>query len=235
MNIIATAVKQLIAAGITGDALVTAIDQLEDAQKPRLSKGAIRTRKWRARHSDVTETDERHGDVTSVTCDVNGSNSKEERVSPIREESKEVSKKESKKEPRKIKTRLPSDWVPSESLLSYGREQGLSADQVSRAVENLRIWARSTGELKADWSATLQGFFRRDAEKLGGSAPSLSLVMPEHGQVHAGRVYLRRETPQFEAWAEHTGKAVTDKHGGWWFNSEWPPEMAESTGRVVRS
>lgn len=67
------------------------------------------------------------------------------------------------------------------------------------------------------------------------SAPSLSLVMPEHGNQHAGRVYLRRETPQFEAWVEHTGKAVTDKHGGWWFNSEWPPEMAESTGRIVRS
>lgn len=63
MSIIATAVKHLLAAGVTGDALVQAIADME-ANAPAAvpagpSKGALRTRLYR----------ERHKASQSVTCD----------------------------------------------------------------------------------------------------------------------------------------------------------------------
>lgn len=62
MGIIAAAVRELLAAGVTGDALVLAIERMEDvASAPReLSPGAVRTRRWRERHRaspNVTVTD----------------------------------------------------------------------------------------------------------------------------------------------------------------------------------
>lgn len=46
MSIISVAVKYLIAAGVTGDALVTAIAEMEEAQNPIKSKGAIRQQRY---------------------------------------------------------------------------------------------------------------------------------------------------------------------------------------------
>lgn len=58
MGPIATTLKHLIAAGVTGDALVTAIAEVEAAavvqpeQKPARSRAAERTAKWRAKKSE---------------------------------------------------------------------------------------------------------------------------------------------------------------------------------------
>jgi hypothetical protein len=43
-------VRELIAAGVTGDALVTALERIEAAAAPVRSKGAERTARWRERH-----------------------------------------------------------------------------------------------------------------------------------------------------------------------------------------
>jgi hypothetical protein len=61
MGIISTAVKHLIAAGVTGDALVTAIQEMEDACPVR-SKAAERQARYRER--------KHNSDVTTVTGDV---------------------------------------------------------------------------------------------------------------------------------------------------------------------
>jgi hypothetical protein len=62
VSVIATAVRHLMAAGVTGDALLSAIEELEaDVRaepKPR-TPGAIRTERWR-----------RNKASQSVTCDV---------------------------------------------------------------------------------------------------------------------------------------------------------------------
>lgn len=49
MTVMAAVVRELIAAGVTGDALVTAIERIEAAMQdePKASSGAKRTRKWR--------------------------------------------------------------------------------------------------------------------------------------------------------------------------------------------
>ena len=47
---IAAVLRELIAAGVTGDALVTAIERIEAAIYPARSAGAARTARWRERH-----------------------------------------------------------------------------------------------------------------------------------------------------------------------------------------
>lgn len=51
MNVIATTLKHLIAAGVTGDALVTAINDIEEAQKPIRSSSAERQKRYRERNA----------------------------------------------------------------------------------------------------------------------------------------------------------------------------------------
>ena len=63
MSVIATAVKHLIAAGVTGDALVTAIADMESAANPARSKGAERTARWRERTKQASQS------VTVTECD----------------------------------------------------------------------------------------------------------------------------------------------------------------------
>lgn len=63
MGIIATSVKLLIAAGVTGDALVTAIEELENSQNPVKSIGAIRQHRYRERNKASQSVT----NVTSVT------------------------------------------------------------------------------------------------------------------------------------------------------------------------
>ena len=44
----------------------------------------------------------------------------------------------------------------------------------------------------------------------------------------ANRVYARFSSPQLDAWEQHdlaNGiRRPRDKHGGWWFDTEWPPD-----------
>ena len=61
MSVIATALKHLMAAGVTGDDLLVAVAEIESALTGKRSSGAERTARWRAK---------RHGDVTPVTGDV---------------------------------------------------------------------------------------------------------------------------------------------------------------------
>lgn len=59
MSVIATAVRHLLAAGVTGDALIEAIAEMEDdirAEPKPQSKGAARTARWRAKKAE----EERH-------------------------------------------------------------------------------------------------------------------------------------------------------------------------------
>lgn len=76
MSVIATAVRHLIAAGVTGDALIEAIAEMEAdliaTPKPR-SAGAIRTERWRERKrheaSQVTESDACDGSDAASALD----------------------------------------------------------------------------------------------------------------------------------------------------------------------
>lgn len=56
------------------------------------------------------------------------------------------------------------------------------------------------------------------------------LAAPATGEVVSGRFYAKQETPQFEAWADYRRRTggkppPTDRNGGWFFDSEWPPDQ----------
>lgn len=59
MSLSAAVVRELVAAGVTGDALVTACERIEAADKPVKLTGAERTARWREKRS------ERQCDVTA--------------------------------------------------------------------------------------------------------------------------------------------------------------------------
>jgi hypothetical protein len=44
-------------------------------------------------------------------------------------------------------------------------------------------------------------------------------------QKGAGRVFVAFDTPQWRAWAKYRKLGIPEMntHGGWWFDSEWPP------------
>lgn len=140
------------------------------------SKGALRTRKWRAnrpsqsvteRHAVTEESrpdassqsvTKRHGDVTG---DIALSSSSFLEVTKV-----EV-KEEEKKEPPKRKSgrSLPADWHPSESHYAIGQELSRTREHVDREAESMRLWATANSNRavarKADWNATFTGWLRR--------------------------------------------------------------------------
>jgi hypothetical protein len=112
----------------------------------------------------------------------------------------------------------------------------LSDDEISRAIDDLRLWAaEAVGEksVRADWHATLRRFMRRDTDAKrarSGTSPIASQAKLKDCDF-SNLVHIKRDSPQGEAWWEHvkskTGKSPPlDKAGGWRFPTEWP--VAES-------
>lgn len=70
MSLSAAVIRELVAAGLSGDELIAACERIdaasEAALKPERSAGAARTARWRERKASQSVT-KRHGDVTSVT------------------------------------------------------------------------------------------------------------------------------------------------------------------------
>lgn len=154
MTVIATALKHLIAAGVTGDALVTAVAEMEQAIKPSRSTGAERTARWRAKKAEGVTVTSQASPV--VTCD----NKKETSPTPPKE-------KTTTNNPtiaRDVRgTRLPGDFVPSAEVLQVARDLGLSDDQIKFEVADFTDYWRGVPGAKGrklDWQATLRNRFR---------------------------------------------------------------------------
>lgn len=111
---------------------------------------------------------------------------------------KEVTNVTSKKKP-KGRHQLPIDWAPEPNDLDYGRKLGLSESQVAGQCEAMRLWAHSNGYAKADWSSTLKGFLRREAESLGRVRnlmnPRAGPVGRSNGSTEAIAAFLSESNP----------------------------------------
>lgn len=164
MTVIATAVRHLIAAGVTGNALVTAIEEMEIAisqQQPIKVRSANAVRQERYR--------ERHKALQSVTC--NASN-----VTPpndIYSNPPELSPSEAKaslapKGKARKGTRLPDDWQP-EALTGEiatavcAWQPGMLERELARFRD---YWTAKSGRTaaKQDWQAAWRNWLR-NAEK----------------------------------------------------------------------
>lgn len=158
--------------------------------------------------------------------------------------------------------RIPSDWVPNRAELRYGLEKGLTEAETRKTAENFRdYWLGRTGQIavKADWPRTWQMWVRTEADKLGRKPPVLAesqpaYVIPRNGEIitdamcpgehqkkHVGRIYLHRESDEWNAWTFHYG-VVARKKGqwppptvpthfsdGWSFPACWPPGHPNAT------
>jgi hypothetical protein len=137
-----------------------------------------------------------------------------------------ILKKDIKKEKkvRATKQRLSPDWKPSEGHYEAAAKLNIPRSAVDDKAEDLRIWAGSTGATKVDWDLTFHGFLRRDVVKLAVAPPLKSVDLPGF--------YCAFGSPQLEAWTDYehkTGKRKPrDKHGGWRYETEWPPAREEA-------
>ena len=147
MTPIAAMLRELIAAGVTGDTLVMAVERIETSLKPRRSSGAERTAKWREKKkqndtnkvTDVT-------DVTDVTSHVTPS---------LIEESKKEEEKEVRG--RKRVAPLPESWKPPERAYALASELRLSVPEIE---PRYRDYLAASGKMYADYDAGFCNFIR---------------------------------------------------------------------------
>lgn len=174
MSVIAVALRELMAAGVTGDALVTAIERIEAAHMatmptvPTKSKGAVRTERWRARKAEeasqsVTERHETSPNVTerhTVTSapPIPPSLSPEPPISPpLTPPTLDADANSSPKAKRG--SRLPDDWQPDDADRAFAVAHGLNPEEIDRgAFEFRNYWTSRAGReaLKLSWPRTWQ-------------------------------------------------------------------------------
>ena len=123
---------------------------------------------------------------------------------------------------RKPETGCPVDWVPSDDGRAYAAAKGLTGADVAREAERFVNHARQNDRRCADWSAAWRNWCIKAAEMLGRTPP------PPPGAAVRAQVFVRTDTPQWEAWRRHSVAAggrspPTNRDGGWWFETEWPP------------
>ena len=56
--------------------------------------------------------------------------------------------------------RLPDDWTPRSSEISFGTEGGLSEAEVLAAADHMRDWANANSKRKASWDLTFRNWLR---------------------------------------------------------------------------
>jgi hypothetical protein len=108
----------------------------------------------------------------------------------INEEGKKEKKVRARKSPS---APLSADWQPTQSHFEAAEKLKIPIEAVHSKAEDMRLWAKSSGALKADWDATFHGFLRRDAEKLSGKSNERNFENRAHrpagpAQTHADAV-----------------------------------------------
>jgi hypothetical protein len=125
-------------------------------------------------------------------------------------------------EEKYIKTQahaIPENWRPDDEGLQLGI-QAFGADGVEAAIARHRYtWLSrperlTAAQWQAKWSAWCQSHIAPPLP-----IPQLVTRKPDM------RVYIKSETPQWEAWRVYRGgkSLPIDKTGGWRVPTEWPP------------
>jgi hypothetical protein len=133
MSVIAAALRELIAAGVTGDGLVEAIERIEAAENPMRIRGAIRTERWRERHK-ASQT------VTVTECDASVSSpAPPSDGSPITLPITPSTPSPSSIPRERVRgARLPADWQPADAGLKFAGDLGLGSFEIDREIAKFR-------------------------------------------------------------------------------------------------
>lgn len=182
MSVIAAALRELMAAGVTGDALVTAIERIEAAALPVApvkSKGALRTERWRERKAEEASQNvtNRHEPSQGVTPLVPPSlPPTPPNITPLNPPTTDEIAIAGPKAKRG--TRLADDWQPDDADRAFAAAHGLNPEEIDRgAFEFRNYWTSRAGReaCKLNWSRTWQnrvvGIADRKRERSAKLAP----------------------------------------------------------------
>ena len=68
--------------------------------------------------------------------------------------------------------RLPSDWTPAATTVTYGLGLGFDRASIEEMAESMRLWAGANGNRavarKSNWEIAFQGWMRRERDKRKG-------------------------------------------------------------------
>jgi hypothetical protein len=207
MTIVSDLVDRLIAAGtppevaasVVTEAYVAGVNSSGNSTDSRLDRirEKDRERKRNAKHSDgiPLESNGIHGTAST---------------------SKNINTKSGT-----TKHHLPLEWKPSEEHFAVAAELNIPKAAVEAKASDLRLWAKSSGEKKADWDATFESFLRKDAAKLAAvETKSAETITPTSPSWNAWKSHFRDAGKNFQAGlmdkAANEGKPFT-------VASEWPP------------
>jgi hypothetical protein len=150
MGPITTALRELMAAGLTGELLIAAVDRIESAQivTPVRVTSADKSAD-RRREKDRVRQQIRRDNLRNPQTSADAS-------SLLKEDS-------SKKEKDSRASRCPADWTPTANDFQFARDQGLLPAEIDREAGSFRdFWTAKPGKdgLKLDWSATWRNRIR---------------------------------------------------------------------------
>ena len=149
MNVSLSAVaRELHNLGVTGDALVTALERIEARSQPVRSANAERQARYRER------VKEREAAVTNVTDNVTQDAKKEIPHTPL--EKTTTQNQPTRAKPKKQATPFPDDFQLSEKNRAVAAERGFTPAQTDVEVERMRNWSKNaTGGKghKKDWQS----------------------------------------------------------------------------------
>jgi hypothetical protein len=210
---IAAVLRELMAAGLSGDALLAAVERIEAAEAVEFRgipvdvsaekrRAYDRERKRAKKHSGGIPVEiPRNSNV--VLYSKNNTTSLE-------------------KESRGRGSRIPPEYEPD---LEVGLSMGMSRKRAeTQALKFKNYWMAKSGRdaTKVDWDKTWENWVISDLEKYPPDAK------PED-RVDRGGFYAALDSPQLEAWDQYCLKTKgkrypRDRNGGWRFPTEWPPE-----------
>jgi hypothetical protein len=121
------------------------------------------------------------------------------------------------REEKRRATQLSDDFVPENTAAA---SVGLTTDEAKREFEKFKNYAKQNGRTCVNWQAAWSNWCIKAAEFLGrGPPPDPTKPTDVPG------FYAPFGSEQLEAWDQtKPGGYPRDKHGGWRFPSEWPPE-----------
>ncbi|EHK77711.1 hypothetical protein SM0020_12325 [Sinorhizobium meliloti CCNWSX0020] len=166
MGVISTAVKHLIAAGVTGDALVSAIEEMESQQvpvsdEPMLSKRQARNKRYyerlKASENRLNKTNKTHSDADFLPPSPCPLGPPSQTLPPI------IPQTPSTIRETKRASRLPVDWVLPAMWGRWALDQGHSEAKVRLEADKFRdFWVSKGGKdaAKLDWEATWRNWIR---------------------------------------------------------------------------
>jgi hypothetical protein len=206
MSAVRELIEALVAGGMdTVDAAEMVARAGAELSIPKKSTNAERQKRYRERNKTVTNVTR---NVTNVTRNESVTNRNESVTNVTNPEnallltSLTTSESEDKKGRKKVRARkapagpIPPEFQPNEKHFEAADRLGIPRQAVFEKSEDMRIWAQSSGAVKADWDATLHGFLRRDAAKLSTNGGTNGPHQPKPGSIPA---IAKRHAEYFES------------------------------------